>query len=163
MQLPGGCGDKLLSISKFCALCSAQTTRVHPTLKLLLQDRAGQAQSMSRSVLAVALLFFNPVGDAVGRYCEGALKTSKRTSFFIGAQDLLRFLLGITIWLGIFATAPSAVITAETLFAVGSETITNNVFTLAVIAFKNDCDHKPKVYSLSLVCATTIVWSLLAS
>ena len=92
------------------------------------------ARPTSASVPGAPLLFFDPRGDSVARHTEGAGQSAQTAALVVGAQDRLALLVRVGIRARLLAAAASALAAQVALPPIGSQAVTHQVRTAAVLA-----------------------------
>ncbi len=121
-------------------------TKLRPVPGWQILHPLGLAQLMSRLALATARLFFNPSGNGVTRHSEGSPQPPQAASLLICSQNLLPSLLRVAIAAWVITAVSATTITVIFLSTIGSITIANQLFALAVWTFKSNCDHFRLLY-----------------
>ena len=92
-----------------CGSFSGRMTRVHPTPRRSLPDRAGLAQPAWSVTPVTSGTFFEPTADRIARHAEGARQAAQGTALVIGAKYSLTLLRRVAIRLRVVTAAASAV------------------------------------------------------
>jgi hypothetical protein len=125
---------------------STQTTRVRPILEWLLNRHLDLAQPMCPSREGVVLLFFQPNFDRVSRHTKCPCQSSHTTTLLIGSYNLFTALFRITVGRRVFTALPLTCFTTMSLLSIGCITITNQLFTSAVLAANCECYQKARSF-----------------
>src|SRR5215207_1885494 len=115
------------------------TSRPIPAWRSL--DPPGLAPPVWRSTPGAWSLFFEPTGDGVAGHAEGASQATQAAALFIGAQDFLPLLLGVTVGLRLLAAAAPTIGAQVTLFAIARATVSHELVTPAINAFDRNRNH----------------------
>lgn len=126
---PAGFADTKQSKSIVCWSFSRQMTIVHRVLIGL----ARLAQPGFRTNHPGSAIFFNPGADGVASHTKSASQAAQTAAFLVSPQDGVFFLLAIAEGLGILSTALATIVAKETLLAITSFAIANDIVALAVI------------------------------